>query len=229
MHLFVYYGNTFCLKFSAVCSIANYDYYNRHVVHNINTNLIKIIESLYNKATSGVYYNGTVREWLRTTVGIRQGCLLSPTLSNIFLERIMTDSFEDQEGSVGNIGRTIRNLRFPGDIDAFAGKEKKLSKFVNHLDKASTAHGMGVGAEKSKLMSNNTREISSDIKIGGQNLETVQSFKYLGSVMTDDGSKQQIMSRIARTVGALSKLKTRWKDKKIALSSKSSLIILSFQ
>ena len=57
-----------------------------------------------------------------------------------------------------------------------------------------------------KLMTNNTRGISSDY--GGQNLETVKSFKYLGSVMTDKGSKQDILSRIAQTVGALSKLKT---------------------
>ena len=48
----------------------------------------------------------------------------------------------------------------------------------------------------------------SDIRIDGQNLETVQSFKYLGSVTTDEGSKQKILSRIAQTVGALSKLKT---------------------
>ena len=56
-------------------------------LYNINANLIKVIESLYGKATSAVYYNGSVGEWFRTTVGVRQGCLLSPTLFNIFLER----------------------------------------------------------------------------------------------------------------------------------------------
>ena len=61
---------------------------------NINANLIKVIDSLYSKATSAVYYNGSV-EWFRTTVGVRQGCLLSPTLFNIFLERIMTDALEN--------------------------------------------------------------------------------------------------------------------------------------
>ena len=69
-------------------------------LYNINANLIKVIESLYSKATSAVYYNGSVGEWFRTTVGVRQGCLLSPTLFNIFLERIMTDALENHEGSV---------------------------------------------------------------------------------------------------------------------------------
>ena len=54
-----------------------------------------------------------------------------------------------------------------------------------------------------KLMTGNTRGRSSDNRIGVQNLETVQSFKYLGSVMTDGGSKQVILSRIALTAGAL--------------------------
>ena len=78
--------------------------------------------------------------------------------------------------------------------------------------------------EKTKLMTNNTKGISLDVRIGGQKLETVQSFKYLGSVVTDEGSKQEILSRIAHTIGALTKLKTIWKDKNIALSSKIRLM-----
>ena len=181
-------------------------------LYNINANLIKVIESLYSKATSAVYYNGSVGEWFRTTVGVRQGCLFSPTLFNVFLERIMTDALEDHEGSVSIGGRTITNLRFADDIDALAGKEEELVKLVNHLDTASTTYGMEISAEKTKLMTNNIKGISLDIRIGGQKLETVQSFKYLGSVVTDEGSKQEILSRIAQTIGALTKLKTIWKD-----------------
>ena len=79
---------------------------------------------------------------------------------------------------------------------------------------------MEISAEKTNLMTNNTRGISSDIGIGGQNLKTVQSFKYLGSFKADEGSKQEILSRIAQTVGALSKIRAIWKDKNITLSSK---------
>ena len=119
----------------------------------------------------------TVGEWFRTTAGARQGCLLSPTLFNIFLERIMTNALEDHEGSVSIGGRTITNIRFADGIDALARKEEELFKLVNQLEKASTTHAMEISAKKTKLMPNNTRGISSDIRIGGQNLETVQSFK----------------------------------------------------
>ena len=159
-------------------------------LYNINANLIKVIESLYSKATSAIYYNGSVAEWFRTPVGVRQGCLLSLTLFNIFLERIMVDALEDHAGSVSNGCRTITNFRFADDIDTLAGKEEKLVKLVNHLDTASTRYGMETSAEKTKLMTYNIKRISLDIRIGGQKLETVQSFKYLGLVVTDEGSKQ---------------------------------------
>ena len=68
--------------------------------YNISTNLIQVIKNLYDKATSAVLFNGTIGDWFRTPIGVRQGCLLSPTLFNIFLERIMTDAVEDHEGTV---------------------------------------------------------------------------------------------------------------------------------
>ena len=63
-------------------------------------------------------------DWFRTTVGVRQGCLLSPTLFNIFLEKITTDALEDHEGTVSTGGRTITNLCFADDIDGLAGEEE---------------------------------------------------------------------------------------------------------
>ena len=68
--------------------------------YNISTNLTRVIKNLYDKATSAVLFNGSIGDCFRTTVGVRQECLLSPTLFNIFLERIMTDAFEDYEGTV---------------------------------------------------------------------------------------------------------------------------------
>ena len=45
---------------------------------------------------------------------------------------------------------------------------------------------------KTKLITNNTSGINTEIKVNGQKLETVTSFKYLGSVISDEGSKPEI-------------------------------------
>ena len=68
---------------------------------------------------------------------------------------------------------------------------------MERLDKASTTYVMEISAEKTKLMTNNTSGINTKIKMNGQKLGTVTSFKYLNSVITDEGSKPEILSRIA--------------------------------
>ena len=78
---------------------------------------------------------------------------------------------------------------------------------------------MEISAEKTKLMTDNTSGINTEVKVNGQRLETVTSFKYLGSVTTDEGSKPEILSRTAQTTAALTRLKPVWIDKSISLSS----------
>ena len=54
---------------------------------------------------------------------------------------------------------------------------------------------MEIRAEKTKLMTNNTSGINTEIIVNRQMLDTVTCFKYLGSVMTDEGSKPETLSR----------------------------------
>ena len=182
------------------------------------------MQNLYSKASSAVYFDNSIGEWFKTTVGVRQGCLLSPTLFNIFLERIMTDALENHQGTVSIGGRTITNLRFADDIDGLAGSEKELADLVDRLDKTSQAYGMQISSEKTKVMTNNTNGITSDIKVDGKKVDSVAKFKYLGAIVTDEGSKPEVRSRIAQATAALAKLTCLWKDKSIRLSSKIRLM-----
>ena len=82
----------------------------------------------------------------------------------------MTGSLEDHEGTVSIGGRTITDLRFADDIVGLAGEEGELANLVVRLDKASTAQGMEISAKKTKLMTNNTSGINTEIKVNGQRL-----------------------------------------------------------
>ena len=62
--------------------------------YNVNANLVCTIEHLYDKAMSAVQIDGSTGKWLRTVVGVRQGCLFSAIRFNIFLTRIMSDALE---------------------------------------------------------------------------------------------------------------------------------------
>ena len=113
--------------------------------YNINANLVRAFEHLYDSAISAVHMNVSTGEWFRKTVGVRQGSLLSPTLFNIFLERIMSDTLEEQGRKVSIYGRTITNLRFPDDIDALAEEEQELEALFEILDKTCTRYKGVVG------------------------------------------------------------------------------------
>ena len=113
-----------------------------------------------------------------------------------------------------------QTFRFADGIDGLEGEKEELANLVKHLNKVSTAYGMEISAKKAKLMTINTSGINTGIKVNGQKLETVTSFKYLGSVVTDEGSKPEILSRIAQTTAALTRLKPVWNDRGISLRSK---------
>ena len=143
--------------------------------YNISANLVRTIEQLYDKATSAVQMNGSIGEWFRTTVRVRQGCLLSPTLFNIFLERIMSDALD---GNVSIGDRNITNLRFADDIYALAEEEQELEALVQSLDKTCTRYSMEISAEKTKLMTNSANGIQREIKVKGQKLGTSHCSSY---------------------------------------------------
>ena len=164
-----------------------------------------------------------IGEWFRTTIGVRQGCLLSPTLFNIFLERIMTDALEGHTSTVSVGGRTVSNLRFADDIDGLAGSEEELSELTGRLNESSCAYGMEISAEKTKLMTN-SKNFTSDISINGHKLEYVDKFKYLGAIVSEKGSRPEILARIALTIAALTKLGPIWKDRYISINSKIRLM-----
>ena len=69
-------------------------------------------------------------------------------------------------------------------------------------------------------MTNNTSGINKEIKVNGYKLETVTSFKYLVSVVSNEGSKPEIISRIAQTTAALIRMKPLWNDRNMSLSYK---------
>ena len=89
----------------------------------------------------------------------------------------MTDALEDHESTVSTGGRTITNLRFADDIDVLGGEEEELANLVERLD-----------SEKTKLMTNKTSGINTEIKVNGQKLES-HKLQVPGSVITDLGSK----------------------------------------
>ena len=167
--------------------------------YNINASIIRAIENLYDKAQNVFLFNGSTGEWFRTTAGVRHGCLLSTTLFNIFLEIIMCEALDDHEGSVSIGGRLITNFHFADDTVVNAEEEEEAGVLIERLDRTTTRYKLEIGSDKTKVMTSKPNGFQREIKIKGQRLEDVEIFKYLGAIISNAGSKPEILSRIAKT------------------------------
>ena len=188
----------------------------------INLKLIESIQNLYSKAESAVYFDGKVGEWFQITIGVRQGCLLSPTLFKSMLEQIMNDALDTHVGTVNIGGRMITNLRFADDTDGLAGSESEL---IRKIDFTSRAYGMEINATKTEIITNSEGKFRSEIKINNEPLKIVNTFKYLGAIIDEKGSKTEIKVRTGQAVTALSKLNSIWNDKSLQLKLKMKLML----
>ena len=190
----------------------------------IEEGLIQVIQALYNSASSAVLLNSDIGDFFKTTVGVRQGCLLSPVLFNLFLENIMRETLLDFHSTISIGGRPISNLRFADDIDLMGGSNQELQNLTDRLTARSGAYGMEVSSEKSKIMVNSTKDTPANISMNGQQLEEVDAFKYLGSTLTKDGrSTTEIKTRISIATSAMARLTKIWRSRDISFHTKMKL------
>ncbi len=77
---------------------------------NIEKGLVQAIQALYENSSSAVLLKSQLGEFFKTTVGVSQGCLLSPILFNLFLEKIMQEKLHDHHKSISTGGRPVCNL-----------------------------------------------------------------------------------------------------------------------
>ena len=119
------------------------------------------------------------------------------------------------------------DFHFADDIVVNAEEGEEAGVLVDRLDTTTSRYKMVIGPDKTKVMTNNPNGFQREIKIKGRRLEEVENFKYLGAIISSEESKPEILSRIAQTTAALSRLKIIWRDRNISLASKVKLMRLS--
>ena len=135
----------------------------------------------------------------------------------------MCEALDDHEGSVSIGGRLITNIRFADDIVVNAEEEEEAGVLVDRLDRTTIRYKMEICPDKTTVMTH-PNGFQREIKIKDQRLEETENFKYLGAIISNEGSKPEILSRIAQSTTSLSRLKIICRDKYISLASKGKLM-----
>ena len=113
-------------------------------------------------------------------------------------------------------------VEFPGLFCYTIHVSPKLDlrlEFSVYTEISQNRYKMEIDPDKTKVMTNNPNGFQREIKI-----KEVENFKYLGAIISNEGSKPEILSRIAQTTAALSRLKIIWRDKNVSLASKVKLM-----
>ena len=185
--------------------------------------LVVLLRNLYanQKATVRTEFGET--EQFDIGKGVRQGCILSPLLFNIYAENIMRDVLDKWEGGVGIGGRVITNLRYADDTTLIAGTKEDLTEIMERVRKTSEKAGIFLNVLKTKVMT--TGDIG-EVAVDGKTVEVVKKFVFLGALITKDGlCDKEIRRRIAMGKAAMEGLTTVWKDRGITLQTKVKLVM----
>ena len=124
-----------------------------------------------------VLLNNNVSNYFRTTVGVRQGCLLSPILFNLYLENIMRETLHNFKSTISIGGQIISNLRFAHDIDLMGGNNDELQELTDRLSNSAREYGMEISSEKIKVMVNSGDNTTVQISMNCQTARRSNGFQ----------------------------------------------------
>ena len=104
--------------------------------------LVQVIQALYENSSSAILLNSQLGEFFKTTLGVRQECLFSTILFNLFPVKITKETLHDHHTSISIGRRPICNLQFADNIDLMGGSSGELQDLTNRLVDRAKAYGM---------------------------------------------------------------------------------------
>ena len=124
-------------------------------------------------------------DWFQIGKGVRQGCILSPCLLNLYADYIKRNAgMEEAQAGIKIDGRNINNLRYADDTIFMAEKEEELKSLLMKVKEESEKVGLKLNIQKMKIMASG---LITSWQIERETVETVSDFIFLGSKITADG------------------------------------------
>ena len=124
-------------------------------------------------------------DWFQIGKGVRQGCILSPCLFNLYAEYITRNAgLEEAQAGIKFAGRNINNLRYADDTTLMAESEEKLKSVLMKVKEERKKVSLELNIQKTKITASGP---ITSWEIDGETVETVSDFILLGSKITANG------------------------------------------
>ena len=179
--------------------------------------IIQLIEFLYHEQQATIKIGGEIAEWFEIQKGVRQGCILSPYLFNVYAENIMRNvkvdaNYENYDPlTIG--GKPIPELRYADDTVLLSTSKEGLENLIMTTKKHSEDQHLYLNTQKTKIMSTDKAKGSPNIQINNEELQCVESYEYLGSIINNNGDcSKEISRRLAIAIKKLNTMKNMWQS-----------------
>ena len=164
----------------------------------INGIFLGNLKSLYGKTKYRITYKDGYLDAIESTIGLKQGCPLSPILFNLYIDDIK-DTFDDRCDPVSIDSSPLNHILYADDLVLISHTKKGLQRCIDKLSAFADRKRIKISHTKSKIMIFNKtgRSIKEEFKVNNQKLETVKSFCYLGYDFNASGSLTNTINILA--------------------------------
>lgn len=231
-----------------------YDTVNRELLwkllakYGVPDRLIQIVRSMHDGMKAKLNLEVGVSDDIEVNNGLKQGCVMAPTLFNLFFAAVMFEAFRElpensgigiRIGKDGNIWKArdlrtkkkareafIKELCYADDCALVAHTQEMLQLFMTQVDEACNKFGLTISFKKTEVLKQATGAVNRGEKVSialeqGE-LKVVDRFTYLGSTVKEDASLDtEISMRLKKAGSAFGRLWKRvWKQGDITRTTK---------
>ena len=185
---------------------------------------VAIIQQLYEGTTCQVIHDGKLTEPFSVQTGVRQGCLLSPTISLMVVDWVMWQSTAGQRtGIQWTFTKQLEDLDFADDISLLPHKQQDAQEKLCWVAAEAEKIGLQINIGKTEVMRVNNKQ-DDPLRLHQENIKEVDKFVYLGTVVSKDGgTDEDIKCRINKARHAFNTLRPIWRSIALSLRNKTRI------
>ena len=156
---------------------------------------LRLIRNLYWNQKEAIRIHGELGNWIAIENGVRQGCILSPDLLNLYSEKALSKIKLSAALQLGD--RNFNNLRYGDDTTLLVDTEEKLQELVSTVAIESEKLGLMITCQKtfSMVCTKKVQIPTCRLKINGSEIEQKENFDYLVSCIPSDGRSDKDIKR----------------------------------
>ena len=161
--------------------------------YGITGNFYNVIKNMYFNDQTQIKVGEYLTETIYPNQGVKQGCILSPLLFNIYLADLAQRLEVAQQHGPKIGGKLINNIIWADDLVILSETETGLNDMLKELDLFTEENSLMINIDKTKAMIFNKtgRLLRRNFKYKNSIIETVREYKYLGFILVPSGSVVQ--------------------------------------